>query len=402
MTARSPSAVAFATVVAVFAAACGPSAGTGADDQGAGTTALSSVPSTETSAATTGSAGSARSTGSTAGAGVADPSGSRGVYAFTGPDDLSPRVEGVPFRAYVPNSRADSVTVIDPETFEVVDRFPVGDLPHHVTPSWDLSTLYVGNTRGNTLTPIDPMTGEPGEPIPVEDPYNLYFTPDGAEAVVVAERLRRLDVRDPRTWELLESVEIPCTGPDHLDFGGAGDHLLLSCEFSGEIVKVDTGSWEVTEVAPLGELPVDVRLAPDGQTFYVADQGRHGVIVVDPDAMEEVAFLPTGRGAHGIYPSRDATEMYVTNRLEGTISVVATTTDEVVDTWEIGGSPDMGGVSPDGSQFWVTGRHHASVYVVDTRTGELIHRIPVGAGAHGLALFPQPGRFSLGHTGNYR
>lgn len=330
------------------------------------------------------------------------PDDPAGIYAFTSPDDMSPAVEGIPARAYVPNSRADTVNVIDVETYEVIATIPVHDLPHHVTPSWDLKTLYVDNTRGNTLIPIDPMTGDTGEPIPVEDPYNLYFTLDGSDALVVAERFRRIDVRDPQTWELRGSIHIPCQGPDHLDFSRDGSYLIISCEFDGGIAKVDVANREVVTVEPLGSLPIDVRLDPEGDVFWIADQGRHGVIILDPDTMEELEFIPTGRGAHGVYPSRDGTQFYVTNRLEGSISVIDVATREVVDTWHIGGSPDMGGVSPDGSEFWVTGRYHSSVYVVDTTTGELKHRIPVGVGAHGLAFFPQPGRFSLGHTGNYR
>ena len=68
----------------------------------------------------------------------------------------------------------------------------------------------------------------------------------------------------------------------------------------------------------------------------------------------------------------------------------------------LSGSPDMCGVSADGTQLWVSGRYDDVVYVVDTRTGVLLHTIPVGRGPHGLCLFPQPGRYSLGHTGVYR
>src|SRR5438270_190626 len=121
-----------------------------------------------------------------------------GVYAHTGPADLSPAVAGVPTRVYVPNSESNTVDVIDPVTFKITDHFAVGKVPQHIAPSWDLKTLYVDNNDGNSLTPIDPLTGRPGTPIPVDDPYNLYFTPDGTHAIVVAEGLRRLDVRNPR------------------------------------------------------------------------------------------------------------------------------------------------------------------------------------------------------------
>jgi YVTN family beta-propeller protein len=325
-----------------------------------------------------------------------------GVYTHTGPADLSPAVAGVPGRVYVPNTESDSVDVIDPATFRIVDHFGVGHVPQHIAPAWDLKTLYVTNNNGNSLTPIDPVTGKPGPPIPVDDPYNLYFTPDGAHAVVVAEALRRIDIRDPHTWALQKSIPTPCDGVDHGDFTADGKEMLLSCEFSGQLLRVDLTTMEMTGTLTVGGSPVDVRLSPDGSVFLVANQKRNGVSVVDIAALREIGFVPTGGGAHGLYPSRDASVFYVSNRAAGSVSVLDAATRTVTTTWKIGGSPDMGGVSTDGTQLWLTGRYHRSVYVIDTRTGKLLHTIKVGRGPHGLCLFPQPGRLSLGHTGNYR
>ena len=52
--------------------------------------------------------------------------------------------------------------------------------------------------------------------------------------------------------------------------------------------------------------------------------------------------------------------------------------------------------------LWLTGRYDAEVYAISTRTGRLLARIPVGRGPHGLCVWPQPGRHSLGHTGILR
>jgi YVTN family beta-propeller protein len=62
----------------------------------------------------------------------------------------------------------------------------------------------------------------------------------------------------------------------------------------------------------------------------------------------------------------------------------------------------MGGVSADGRVLWLAGRYNAVVYAFNTRTGNVIAQIPVGNGPHGLCVFPQPGRYSLGHTGVFR
>ena len=315
---------------------------------------------------------------------------------------LASVVVGIPERVYVPNTLAGTVDVIDPASYKIIEHFRVGRSPQHISPSWDLKHLYVNNTSGNTLTVIDPRTSRVVEVIPVADPYNVYFTPDGTKAIVVAERQRSLDFRDPQTWALIRSVPIPWRGVDHLDFSADGSYLLTSAEFSGEVVRVDIPSMTVTGNVNVGGHPVDVKLAPDGSVFYVANQSRNGVSVIDPNRMSEIAFIPTGLGAHGLYVSRDAKRLYVSNRRDGTITVIDFAVRRVVATWRVGGSPDMIQLSPDGRQVWVSNRYHASVSVIDSTTGRLLHVIYVGAGPHGLTYFPQPGRFSVGHNGVYR
>jgi YVTN family beta-propeller protein len=324
------------------------------------------------------------------------------IYSYTLTPHLSPAVANVPLRVYVPNSDAASVSVIDPTTMKVVDRFSVGVRPHHVTPSWDLTKLYVNNTEGNTLTEIDPMTGRPTRNIPITDPYNLYFTPDGTKAIVVAERYQRLDFYNPADWSFIKSVGIPWAGVDHADFTADGRYFIASCEFSGQVVKVDTEAMEVVGRVNVGSMPIDVKMSPDGTVLYVANQGRHGVSLVDPETMTEIGFLRTGTGAHGLNVSRDAATLFVSNRMEGTISVIDFATRSVRETWRVGGSPDMIQVSADGTRLWTSNRFHGSVSVIDTTTGKLIATIPTGAGAHGVSLFPQPGRYSVGHNGVYR
>jgi YVTN family beta-propeller protein len=302
----------------------------------------------------------------------------------------------------VPNNGSNTVTVIDPSTYRIVRTFAVGLGPQHVTPSWDLRHLYVGNTYSDTLTQIDPKSGRPTRTIPVPDPYNLYFTPDGSLAIDVAERLRMLIFFDPHTWRRVGSVQIPWAGADHLDFSADGSYLLVSTEFSGQVVKVSVPRMKVVGMVHVGGLPVDVKLTPDGSTFLVANQGRSGVSVVDPVAMRETDFIPTGSGAHGFCVSRDTTELYVSNRLAGTISVIDFATLRVIHTWHVGGSPDMLQVSADGRELWVSNRYDATVSVVSTSSGNVLHTIAVGANPHGLTLFPQPGRYSIGHNGVYR
>ncbi|MBN8508046.1 MAG: YncE family protein [Burkholderiales bacterium] len=382
---------------------------------------------------------------------VPDP---KNLYSETAAGKFSPNVAGALERIYVPNHKGHTVSVIDPATLKVTHSFKVGLYPQHVVPSWDLKTLYVANNAENSdkgsLTLVDPKTGKPGKTIPVDDPYNMYWTPDGRFAIVVAEAHKRLDFRDPQTFELAFSIATPdCAGINHADFAIDGRTAFFTCEFNGSITKVDLVNRKVLGTIALSQyfdrpdaqalvqvslktpkyvadprqiggricitpgMPQDVRFSPDGKTLYVADMMADGVHVVDPERFRQTGFVKTGVGAHGLYPSRDGRRLYVANRGSnhvygkpkgrGSVSVIDFATGQVLTTWPIpgGGSPDMGGVSADGRHLWLSGRYDDVVYRIDTGSGA-VDFVAVGKQPHGLAVWPQPGRYNLGHTGNLR
>jgi YVTN family beta-propeller protein len=379
---------------------------------------------------------------------VADPGN---LYGEVAAGKMSPAVAGDLERIYVPNLRSNDVYVIDPAALKVVDRFKVGIGPQHIVPSWDLRTLWVtNNAEGRTdgsLTPIDPKTGKPGKAIPVDDPYNMYFTPDGKSAIVVAEARKRLDFRDPKTMAMQYAIDVPgCPGVNHADFAIDGKFAIFTCEFSGTLVKIDLverkvlgylklqmpstrfketagaprlqpgKTWEpgATEVCTATKgMPQDIRSSPDGKRFYIADMHADGVHIVDGESFKQVGFIATGLGAHGLYPSRDGKSLYVANRGshrihgpklgDGGVVVIDFATEKIVARWGVpgGGSPDMGNISADGKYLWLAARYDDVVYRFDTANGD-VKQIKVGAEPHGLTVWPQPGRYSLGHTGNLR
>ncbi|TQM38832.1 YncE family protein [Pseudonocardia cypriaca] len=335
---------------------------------------------------------------------VTDP---HNVYAAAGAGMLSEAVRSAKPLVYVPHTKSGEVRVIDPATFATVATHRLGGELQHVVPSWDMTRLYATDDTGNKIVPFDPATGAPGAPIPVTDPYNMYFSPDGSTAISVAERLRRLVFYDPHTWALQGELRTPdCAGIDHADFTPDGRTAMFTCEFAGRVAVVDIVNRTLLRMIDMPHRntnmgPQDIKLAPDGSVFYIADSDQNGLWVLDGAATTVLREIPTGGGAHGIYLSRDATKLYVTNRHEGTVSVLDAYTGAPITKWQIpgGGSPDMGNVTADGSQLWLSGRYDRSVYVLSTTDGHLIQKIPVGNGPHGLCVWPQPGRYSLGHTG---
>jgi YVTN family beta-propeller protein len=242
---------------------------------------------------------------------VVDPAN---LYSETAAGKVRPDVANALPRVYVPNRRSNDVYVIDANTLQVIDSFKVGINPQHVVPSWDLKRLWVTNNaerRGTgTLTPIDPMTGKPGQAVDVDNPYNMYFTPDGRSAVVVAEARMRLDFRDPHTMALQSALPVPgCAGINHGDFSIDGRFAIFTCEFKkGTLAKIDFAERKVLGYLQLSKrgMPQDIRISPDGKVFFVADMHSGGVFVIDGERFTELTFIETGTGAHGLYPSRDA------------------------------------------------------------------------------------------------
>ena len=345
----------------------------------------------------------------------------KNVYAGTRAGMLSPAVAGHLYRVYSPNLITGKVDVIDPETFKVIESLPAIPSPEHIVPSWDLQTLWVSGDisyRGGhaDVMPIDPRTGKLGKAIDVPDSYNLYFTPDGKSAIMVAEAMRRLEFRDPQSMALQGYIATPkCAGINHADFAADGSYAIFTCEYDNSLAKIDLVHHTLAGMLPLspGGMPQDIRVSPDGSVFFVADLLKDGVVLVAGDSFEQIGFFHTGIGAHGLYPSRDGTKLYVTNRGthnlagvkngEGSVTVLDFATAKTLANWTIpgGGSPDMGNLSPDGKWLWLSGRYDGVVYAVNTDDGS-VKTIPIGGMPHGLTVWPQPGRYSLGHTGNMR
>ena len=347
--------------------------------------------------------------------GVADADN---LYSETRAGMLKAEVKDDPERVYVPNLRSNNVTVIDPNTLKVIDTFKVGRAPQHIVPSWDLRTLWVANNaeRGSdgSLT-------------------------RGQSTIIVAEAKHRLDFRDPKTLKLQYAIDVPkCGGINHADFSIDGRYAIFTCEFEGSIAKIDLVNRSVlgylkltmpktrfkdsvkspnpleTEICSASKgMPQDIRVSPNGRTFYVADMEADGLHLIDGDSFKEVGFIATGVAAHGLYPSRDGKLLYVANRGShaihgkrkgpGGVSVIDFASNKVVADWPIpgGGSPDMGNVSNDGKWLWLSGRFDDVVYRFDTSSGK-VDQVRAGQEPHGLTVWPQPGRYSLGHTGNLR
>jgi DNA-binding beta-propeller fold protein YncE len=313
---------------------------------------------------------------------------------------IAPNARGVPPRIYVANGRA--IDVVDPGTARIAGRFRTGASASRVVPSWDLRRLWAIDRAHGLLVPVGPRSGRRGRPVKVTGAAGLYFTPDGRDALVPARRPRRVDVRDPRTMRLRESVPMPCSA-GHADFSAGGASLVATCTAAGTLARIDLADRRVTGTIrlPDGARPGDLRLSPDGAVFYVADAAKGGVWLIDARMFALRGFVPTSPGARGLAISRNARRLFVVGG--GRLTAVDFRTRRAVSGWPLpgGGSPVPGGVSSDGTALWLADRA-GLVYAVSTRTGRVMKKLWVGGRPTALCVHPQPGRYSLGGTGLYR
>ncbi|MFI0405095.1 YncE family protein [Actinomadura sp. 3N508] len=322
------------------------------------------------------------------------------VYAATGAGMIAPSVHGVPERLYVANGQA--VDMLDPRSLRPVGRLHTGAAASRVVPSWDLRRLWAAGRVNGVLVSVGVRSGRLGLPVNVTGAAGLYFTPDGQDALVLARRPRRIDVRDPQTMLLKASVPMPCT-PGHADFTLDGASLVTTCASGAGIGRVHLAGRRITGTIrlPHGARPGDLRLSPDGAAFYVTDSVNGGVWLVDARRFILTRFVPTAPGARGLAVSRDARRLFVVGG--GVVAAIDFATRRVTSQWPLpgGGSPAVGGVSSDGTALWLADPT-GLVYAVDTQTGRVLRKATVEGRPVGLSVHPQPGRFSLGGTGLYR
>ena len=212
----------------------------------------------------------------------------------------------------MPNRGSNDVSVIDPATMQVVDTFDVGVNPQHIVPSWDLKTLWVtnnaeGRTDG-TLTPVDPKTGKPRDRASRSTTRTTCTSRPTASRRSSSPR-RASDSTSStrrRCSTRCRSTSPDCAGINHADFAIDGTFAIFTCEFQGSLVKIDIVNHTVLGYLTLSGgtsgMPQDIRVSPDGSTFYVAEMMRGGVYTIDPYAFTETGFIPTGIGTHGLYP----------------------------------------------------------------------------------------------------
>ncbi len=299
---------------------------------------------------------------------------------------------------FVLNSLEASVSVLDARTFEELRRIPTGKEANHLYMSPDKKFLIVANSASHSLALIDPVSGVLQRTLyGVPDPHYLRMSADMRWLVTSSNRLDRIDIYRWNGANLAEplalagSVKVQST-PSHLTIDSKSSTVYASLQGSDELVAIDLASQKVRWRVPVGRLPADVHLTRDDRLLLVGLTGDDHVEVYDVSQAPPVRVrrIKTGAGAHAFRSRGDGRQVFVSNRVANTISILDLTTLEVVGTLPAPGGPDCIELLADGKTLLVTSRWAGKLSVIDIDKKAVVRQIRVGRSPHDV--------WTLGHA----
>jgi DNA-binding beta-propeller fold protein YncE len=285
--------------------------------------------------------------------------------------------------AIVMNSGGASLSFIDMSTQHELRREPVLREPHHWALTPDGRTLVVGDSAGNELLLLNPDTGALERRLTVADPYQLGFSPDGRFLVVNGLARNQIDIYAMPDYHLVKRFTIGSM-PSHLAFSPESARVFVTLQGSNRVVALDLRSMATLWDKPVGNTPAGI-LWNHGR-LLVADMGTDYLAELDPADGHILRHIDTGRGAHNLFHSPDGQQIWVNNRVAGTITVLDSTTLKSLRTYRLPGGPDDLAFAPDG-KVWITRRFAESIAVLDPATGDY-QFITTGRSPHGIFLNP--------------
>jgi DNA-binding beta-propeller fold protein YncE len=291
------------------------------------------------------------------------------------------RAEGI----VVLNSEEASYSILNPSTRTEVQRLPIGREPHHLMMTPDGKDLLIASTATNELLVLDARTAERRSVVRnIVDPYQLGYSPDGKWFVTAAYRLDHVDIYRADGFKLAGRIFIDGL-PSHMSFDAESSTVFVTLQQSGRVAAFDLATQMIKWNAPVGEAPAGIVTLPDNR-LLVALTGEDSIVAVDPVNGTVGARLKTGKGAHNFWPKGDGRHFFLSNRIEGTISLIDAQEMKVVATIRVPGGPDDMDITADGKELWVTQRFLRRIAIVDMATLKMVGHVPVGKSPHGVFI----------------
>ena len=295
--------------------------------------------------------------------------------------------EPVKRTAIVLNSGEASVSLIDMDAKAVYKTFPIGKEPHHLMITPDQKSVLVANAAGDDVVFLDPKTGDIQSRLPnIVDPYHIGYSPNKKWFVAAGNRLDRVDIYAAKNQELkLVKIVKAAKTPSHIAFTNDSKLTFVTLQDSNELIAIDLASQEIVWKMPIGKMPAGVWMTPGDKHLLIGLTGSDLVQVVDWKQQKIIKEIKTGKGAHNFRPLGDKRHIFLTNRVDSTISIIdMEKLEKVADIKGLPSGPDCMDITADGKELWVTFRFAKKVGIIDIASRKLVTTIPVGKSPHGI------------------
>jgi len=297
---------------------------------------------------------------------------------------------------YITNTKSNSVSIIDTNTFEVVGTIALGaGKPNRIVFQPDGKLAWVVYDKSHDLGVIDAESRKLVRRVKIGgNPYNLAFSADGRRLYVLDWSS---DVSNDEiiVWDLQAEkidgrVEVS-TWPAHGVFSRDGRQFYVSGESAGDVTVIDTAKYQIAgRVVHGGGDAMGLALTADGKLLYAAAGENKAILKIDTATNKVIGTIPVPGIVHESTLTLDGKFLYVTLRKANKVVVVRTEDDKIVATVPQRGYPDLVTMEPTGRYALVTNRYADLVAVIDLKTHAQVRTIAVGKAPHGMAL--RPGR----------
>jgi YVTN family beta-propeller protein len=296
---------------------------------------------------------------------------------------------------FITNTKADSVSIIDTDTFEVVGTIPLGQgKPNRIAFHPDGRTAWVIYDKSHDLGVIDAESRKLIKRVRIGgNPYNLAFTPDGRHLLVLDwasdKSTDEVIFYDLKAEKIDGRVEVS-TWPAHAIFSRDAKLLYVSGETAGDLTVIDVAQRTVVaRIVHGGGDAMGLALAADGKMLYAAAGENKSVLKIDTATNKVAGEIPLPGIVHEATLTLDGKYLYTTLRKLNKVVVIRTSDDKIVATIPQKGYPDLVTMDPTGRWALVTNRWADLVSVIDLTSHSQVRTIPVGKAPHGMALRPR-------------
>lgn len=235
-------------------------------------------------------------------------------------------------------------------------------------------TLVVVNKVDANISIIDLRDRKTIKKVAVgKDPHEVSISPDGKIAAVsnygAQEPGNTITVIAIPSGVVKRTIDLGKYRRPHGSQWMDNRQLAVTSEATKSVVVVDVEAGKVVKAVETGEdLSHMVCLSPDKQTAYTSNVASGSVSAVSLETGKKLWSVPTGKGTEGLAITPDGSQLWVANREDNTVLVVATTTQEILKKFSLPGLPIRCAVTPDGKTAIVTAAMSGEVAIYDTKT----------------------------------